>query len=419
MNMNEPKLRFKADDGSQFPEWEEKKIGDITLSHNAGVYIAKDNYGTGTNIIGVGDIYESDVINGKQYRLAPVDSDEYILDEGDLVYGESSLVTEGIARTVCISAAGKGTAFAWHTRRYKVDRTIINPYFLTLQVNYAKRVRNHLMRVCTRNALTGMTTNEYFGTKVSVPCLPEQQKIAEFLSTIDTVIEKQKETVSAWEERKKGVMQKLFSQEVRFKADDGSEFPEWEEKSYLSICNVFADGDWIESKDQSDSGIRLIQTGNIGNGVFIDKDDKKKYISKETFDRLKCNEVFEGDILISRLPSPAGRACIVPKLNERMITAVDCTIVRTDKSIILHDYCVQFMQSSKHFYYVASMMAGGTRQRISRKNLEDELISVPCLEEQQKIADCLSSLDEVIENQKATLAAWEELKKGLLQQMFV
>ena len=68
-----------------------------------------------------------------------------------------------------------------------------------------------------------------------VPSLPEQQKIAEFLSTIDTVIEKQKETVFAWEERKKGVMQKLFNQEVRFKADDGSEFPEWEEKKLKNI----------------------------------------------------------------------------------------------------------------------------------------------------------------------------------------
>ncbi len=203
-------VRFKADDGSDFSDWEEKKIGDITLSHNAGVYIAKDNYGTGTNIIGVGDIYESDVINGRQYRLAPVDSDEYILDEGDLVYGESSLVPEGIARTVCIGAAGKGTAFAWHTRRYKVDRTIINPYFLTLQVNYAKRVRNHLMRVCTRNALTGMTTNEYFGTKVSVPCLAEQQKIADCLSSLDEVIEKQKATLAAWEELKKGLLQQMF-----------------------------------------------------------------------------------------------------------------------------------------------------------------------------------------------------------------
>lgn len=203
-------VRFKADDGSDFSDWEEKKIGDITLSHNAGVYIAKDNYGTGTNIIGIGDIYESDVINGRQYRLAPVDSDEYILDEGDLVYGESSLVPEGIARTVCIGAAGKGTAFAWHTRRYKVDRTIINPYFLTLQVNYAKRVRNHLMRVCTRNALTGMTTNEYFGTKVSVPCLAEQQKIADCLSSLDEVIEKQKAILAAWEELKKGLLQQMF-----------------------------------------------------------------------------------------------------------------------------------------------------------------------------------------------------------------
>lgn len=203
-------VRFKADDGSDFPEWEEKKIGDITLSHNAGIYIAKDNYGTGTNIIGVGDIYESDVINGKQYRLAPVDSDEYILDEGDLVYGESSLVPEGIARTVCVGAAGKGTAFAWHTRRYKVDSTIINPYFLTLQVNYAERVRNHLMRVCTRNALTGMTTNEYFGTKISVPCLAEQQKIADCLSSVDEVIEKQKATLSTWEELKKGLLQQMF-----------------------------------------------------------------------------------------------------------------------------------------------------------------------------------------------------------------
>lgn len=296
-----------------------------------------------------------------------------------------------------------------------VDLDYITEYFIT------KRGQNVLILASPGGAGRNKTLGqkEFAKSVVKLPSLPEQQKIAEFLSTVDTVIAKQKETVSAWEERKKGVMQKLFSQEVRFKADDGSDFPEWEEKSYLSICNVFADGDWIESKDQSDSGIRLIQTGNIGNGIFIDKDDKKKYISKETFDRLKCNEVFEGDILISRLPSPAGRACIVPKLNDRIITAVDCTIVRTDKSIISHDYCVQFMQSSKHFYYVTSMMAGGTRQRISRKNLEDELISVPCLEEQQKIADCLSALDEVIEKQQATLAAWEELKKGLQQQMFV
>ena len=409
--MNEPKLRFKADDGNAFPDWEEKTVGDMTVELQdyeplSSGYPLMTSSRTGLMMQNEFRSKSSTDDSTAIFSVVPRGMATYrhMSDDDIFHFNINNLVDRGLV-----------------SKEYPVFNTKDN-YNLYLLVEYLNSSRNFL-NFCKAQKKGGTRTRLYFKVlkdfKLNMPSFPEQQKIAEFLSTIDTVIAKQKETVSAWEERKKGVMQKLFSQEVRFKADDGSDFPEWEEKSYLSICNVFADGDWIESKDQSDSGIRLIQTGNIGNGVFIDKDDKKKYISKETFDRLKCNEVFEGDILISRLPSPAGRACIVPKLNERMITAVDCTIVRTDKSIILHDYCVQFMQSSKHFYYVASMMAGGTRQRISRKNLEDELISVPCLEEQQKIADCLSSLDDVIEKQKATLAAWEEMKKGLLQQMFV
>ena len=404
--MNEPKLRFKADDGSQFPDWEECTINDIFKFFNGKAH---------ENIIcedGEYIVVNSKFISRDGMVKKYTDKMIFPLKKNDIVMVMSD-VPNGKAMSKCflIDKDDKYTL----NQRICCLRTKENSIFFINQISRNK----YFLRFDDGIKQTNLRKNDVLSCPVFRPCLPEQQKIADFLSTIDTVIAKQKETVSAWEERKKGVMQKLFSQEVRFKADDGSEFPDWEEKPYLSLCNVLTDGDWIESKDQSDSGIRLIQTGNIGNGIFIDKGDKKKYISKETFDRLKCNEVFEGDILISRLPSPAGRACIVPKLNERMITAVDCTIVRTDKSIISHDYCAQFMQSSKHFYYVASMMAGGTRQRISRRNLEDELISVPCLAEQRKIADCLSSFDEVIEKQKATLSAWEELKKGLLQQMFV
>ena len=80
------------------------------------------------------------------------------------------------------------------------------------------------------------------------------------------------------------------------------------------LCILFTDGDWIESKDQSDSGIRLIQTGNIGNGEFLYKNDKAKYISVDTFKRLNCKEVFPNDILVSRLPEPVGRGCIIPDI---------------------------------------------------------------------------------------------------------
>ena len=83
----------------------------------------------------------------------------------------------------------------------------------------------------------------------------------------------------------------------------------WEVKPLGELGSLFTDGDWIETKDQSPEGIRLVQTGNIGVGVFKDRRDKARWISEETFDRLKCEEIFEGDILVSRLPDPVGRAC--------------------------------------------------------------------------------------------------------------
>jgi type I restriction enzyme S subunit len=78
------------------------------------------------------------------------------------------------------------------------------------------------------------------------------------------------------------------------------------------VCKVFADGDWVESKDQSPGGIRLVQTGNVGEGVFKDRGEKARYISEGTFGRLRCTEIFEGDCLISRLPDPVGRSCLLP-----------------------------------------------------------------------------------------------------------
>jgi len=93
----------------------------------------------------------------------------------------------------------------------------------------------------------------------------------------------------------------------------------------------FIDGDWIESPYISDSGIRLIQTGNIGIGNFIDKN--KKHISESSFIELKCKEVIEGDILICRLAAPVGRACIVPNLGTKNITSVDVTICRPNINV--------------------------------------------------------------------------------------
>ena len=183
----------------------------------------------------------------------------------------------------------------------------------------------------------------------------------------------------------------------------GFEIPEsWQWVTIKNIVNYIGDGDWIESKDQSDKGIRLIQTGNIGFGTFKDKEGKYHYITENTFNSLGCNEIFEGDILISRLPEPVGRACILPQLPERTITAVDCTIIRLNEEVLIKDLFVYYTISNKYLELIKENCTGTTRLRISRSNLEKILIPIPPLSEQKriikKIDELFSLLDDIQNN---------------------
>ncbi|NCD08626.1 MAG: restriction endonuclease subunit S [Negativicutes bacterium] len=168
--------------------WEQRKLGELVISHNAGIYISKEDYGTGTNVIGVGNIYDNDIFDGEIYRLGPVNDEKFLLEENDLIYGESSLVPEGIARTVCVGKNGVGSAFAWHTRRVKLDQSVINSHFATLELNYNIDVRKYLISVSTQTALTGMTTEGYFGVTLSLPTVEEQAYISSLFKQLDNLI---------------------------------------------------------------------------------------------------------------------------------------------------------------------------------------------------------------------------------------
>ena len=192
----------------------------------------------------------------------------------------------------------------------------------------------------------------------------------------------------------------------------------WEQRKLASLCEKFTDGDWIESKDQSDSGVRLVQTGNVGVAEYLDKSNNKKWISEDTFDRLHCEEVLPGDILISRLPDPAGRACIVPFLGTKMITAVDCTIVRTAPNVS-NKFLVQYLSSQVYFDEVSTCLAGGTRQRISRSTLADFDVPIPAKKpEQDTIGTFFSHLDNLITLHQRKYDVLVRTKIAMLQKLF-
>ena len=193
----------------------------------------------------------------------------------------------------------------------------------------------------------------------------------------------------------------------------------WEQRKLASLCEKFTDGDWIESKDQSDFGVRLVQTGNVGVAEYLDKPNNKKWISEDTFDRLHCEEVLPGDILISRLPEPAGRACIVPLLGTKMITAVDCTIVRTAPDMS-NKFLVQYLSSQAYFDDVNTCLAGGTRQRISRGNLANFNVPIPVKKsEQDAIGMFFGYLDNLITLHQRKCALLFSPFQAFISMMFI
>jgi len=169
------------------------------------------------------------------------------------------------------------------------------------------------------------------------------------------------------------------------------------------VCALITDGDWIESKDQSPEGIRLIQTGNVGIGEYLDKGDKSRFISEETFVRLQCTEVFEGDILVSRLPDPVGRACILPALRGRAVTAVDCSIIRFDPRRFITALFPYYTQADAYYRQLDAFLTGASRSRISRKNLEDIQIPLPPLEVQKEIVAEIEGYQKVINGARTVL----------------
>ena len=217
-----------------------------------------------------------------------------------------------------------------------------------------------------------------------LPDMDKQCELAELLWAMDATKKSYQKLIAATDELVKSQFMEQFGSYLG---------DETRCATVEQVCTVFADGDWIESKDQADDGIRLIQTGNVGNGVYLDKGERARYIDEETFIRLNCTEVLPNDILISRLPDPVGRACIIPDGLGKSITAVDCSIVRL-KSHVLPEFFVAYTMTTLYAAQIGSSVTGSTRKRISRKNLGQVVIPTPDIDQQEQFAAFVRQSDK-------------------------
>lgn len=378
-----PKLRFKEFSD----EWKEKKLGEfgkISMCKR----IMKDQ----TTLTGDIPFYKIGTFGKKadayiDKKLFEEYKEKYSFPKkGDILLSASGT----IGRTVIYD--GKPAYFqdsniVWIATNEKI---ILNSFLNYLYSNIKWTIENTTIARLYNDNLANM--------KVNIPFLQEQEKIANFLSSVDKKISLTEEKLELFREYKKGVMQKIFSQELRFKDSNGNDYPEWEEKKIEDVFKitrgyVLSKNEMKEIKDK-DFIYPVFSSQTLNNGLM---GFYNKYLYENT---------------ITWTTDGANAGTVKFRSGKFYCTNV-CGVLISD---IYSNKCIAeilALEAPKHVSYVGN-------PKLMNNIMSKIKITIPVsLEEQKKIADFLSSIDSKIESIEKELERLKEFKKGLLQQMFV
>ena len=297
--------------------------------------------------------------------------------------------------------------------------------FLASYISGKRRLA--LAAMAQGNSVVHLYPSQLATLELSLPSITEQKKIAAFLAVVDAKIAALRDRVAGLERSKRGLMQALFSQTFRFTQDNGTAFPDWEEKRLGDLVDQsnrygFTGGPFGSDLKQShytEEGVMVIQLQNIGDGEFIEKPDRIIFTSEEDADRLRACNILAGDLLISKMGDPVARVCKVPDTYQRYVMCSDGIRFVVDEKRFNKEFVFQALNTSFFRKNAIEASIGSTRRRISLGDLKGLKLPIPHPDEQAKIAGALSAMDAKIAAVTGQLDRMQDFKKGLLQQMFV
>ena len=340
-----------------------------------------------------------------------------LLEDGDVVFVDASEDDEGTSRhIVVVNKENKPFISGLHTivAKCKTDELVHEYRRYCFQT---AAIRQQFLFYAVGTKVSGISKTNIAKLKLPVPTLPEQRAIAEALSDVDGLLGGLDRLIAKKRDLKQAAMQQLLTGQTRLPGFHG----EWEVKTLYELAErkkeFFDDGDWIESEHITTEGIRLIQTGNIGVGSFVEKDDKK-YITEASFSSLRCKQLKQGDLLVCRLADPAGRACVLGDIGEeRIVTSVDVTIFRPPSELADRLFLSQVFSTSDWFRAVSDRSGGTTHKRISRGALGRLSIKLPPLPEQTAIASVLTEMDGELAALERRRDKTRALKQAMMQEL--
>ena len=414
---NIPKLRFKEFSG----EWEEKNYGDIYSFYSTNS-LSRDklNYDIGdVKNIHYGDIHTKfktmfNIQNEKvpfvnnEIDLSKIKEESYCL-KGDLVIADASEDYNDIGKTMeIINLNNEKVLAGLHTflaRPNKYDMALgFTGYLLQ-----SWKIRKQVMTIAQGTKVLSLSTGRLSKVKLNLPTLPEQIKIASFLTSVDKKIDLLTQKEKLLKDYKKGIMQKIFSQEIRFKADDGSEFLEWEE---MPLKKVFKERKLMATKAEGYEHISLTTEGVVAKSERYERDF---LVGNDTIKKYKVTKL--NDICYN----PANLKFGVISRNKYS-AAIFSPIYVTFEVLNADIKFIEYFVTRRDFINKVRKYEEGTvyeRQAVKPEDFLKFCIVIPSLKEQTKIANFLSAIDSKIEQIASQLESTKLFKKALLQQMFV
>lgn len=406
---NIPKLRFPEFSG----EWEEKRLSDIASFSKGKGYTKNDLVNDGSPIILYGRMYT-------KYETVISDIDTFVnLQEGSIISKGGEIIVPASGETAEeISRASvvkdKGIILGGDLNIISLQKDKYNPEFFALTISSGTS-QKRLSKLAQGKSVVHLHNEDLSGLQIKVPTLAEQQKIADFLSNVDSIIKAETKILNTLQKKKKALMQKLFTQKLRFKSDNGTDFPEWEERKLGEIA-IFSKGSGYSKSDLVSSGTPVILYGRLYTKyetVISDVD---------TFVQEKKNSVISvgNEIIVPASGETAediSRASVVK--HNGIILGGDLNIIKVDLNHYIPEFIALCISNGEPKKRMAKLAQGKTIVHLHNSDLQQLIFTIPCKEEQQKIADCLSSLDSLIQTQQKVVTTWQQRKKALLQQMFI
>lgn len=414
---NIPVLRFAEFQGN----WTISQLGDL-LEFKNGINASKDQYGSGYKFINVLDILNNDFItHDKIVGSVNVEQrivDKYPVDYGDILFQRSSETREEVG-TASVYLDKKHTAtfggFVIRGRKTGEYEPVYLNYLLKTDLS-----RNQITSKSGGSTRYNVGQGILSSIKLPFPTLPEQQKIAAFLTTVDSKLQGLKKKKELLEQYKKGVMQKLFSQALRFKParplggdESGNPYPNWEKKKLGEIAER-------KTRKNKDNSINNVFTNSASQGIVNQRDFFDKDIANQS-NLLNYYVIEKNDFIYN--PRISNLAPVGPIGRNHLETGVMSPLYSVFQIMEGNlDFLEYFFATTYWHEYLNSIANFGARfdrMNITTKDFYLMPIPFPCTEEQTKIANFLTAIDQKIAQVNTQLTQTQTWKKGLLQKMFV